>query len=177
MVHVHAGQAVHGVPFWLYNLPSNLFMLSERLMITVVFWIKTWASSDFFSFTVVHGHRALLSKQQESLPLLYNIWYKHSILFFKKPKKNTLEDSGKHLISIWRHCVSYHSFGQGFYLSCLFSWITVRHSYSAEKEARLSTVSLQGWHSPHLAARTLSPAQQDLVWGHYFISALLSTWR
>lgn len=37
MALVHAGQADHNVPFWLYNLPSNLFMLNERQMITIVF--------------------------------------------------------------------------------------------------------------------------------------------
>lgn len=37
MARVHAGQADHSVPFWLYNLPSNLFKLNERQTITVVF--------------------------------------------------------------------------------------------------------------------------------------------
>lgn len=68
MARVHAGQAGHDVPFWLYNLPSNLFMLNERQMLTIPSWIKTQAANDFFSFPVVHGHRAWPSKQLPLLP-------------------------------------------------------------------------------------------------------------
>lgn len=38
MACVHAEcQAGHDVPFWLYNLPSNLFMPNERQMLAIVF--------------------------------------------------------------------------------------------------------------------------------------------
>lgn len=67
MARVHAeGQPGHSVPFWLHNLPSNLFMLNERQMLTIVFLVP----DDFFSFPVVQGHRGWPRKQQESFPLL-----------------------------------------------------------------------------------------------------------
>ena len=31
------GQAGHDIPFWLYNLPFNLFMLNERQMLAIAF--------------------------------------------------------------------------------------------------------------------------------------------
>lgn len=74
MARVHAGQADHSVPFWLYNLPSNLFKLNERQTITVVFLEQNLGLKSFLQPSRVHGHRVWPSKQQESLPLFpYNL--------------------------------------------------------------------------------------------------------
>lgn len=54
MARVHAEcQAGHDVPFWLYNLPSNLFMLNERQMLTMAFLEQNSGPKRFLQLSSV----------------------------------------------------------------------------------------------------------------------------
>lgn len=112
MAHVHAGQADHSVLFWLYNLPSNLFMLHEGQTITVVLLDQNLGLKCFLHLSSgawTWGLAQQAAGISPSAPFItsdINIPY----CFKKKTKQkyptkipqNTLENSGKHLMSIWR---------------------------------------------------------------------------
>lgn len=100
-----------------------------------------------------------------SLCSLYNLRHKHSILFLKNQKKIPHKNSSKNLRKFRQASDEYLEGLSG--LSFLWARVLfvmfvlldncARRSYHAEKEARPSPVSSQGWHNSHLAARARSP--------------------
>lgn len=76
MARVHAeGQAGHGVSFWLYNLPSNLFVLDERQMLAIAFLEQTSGPqmiSSAFQWCMDIG-LGLASSRNPSLCSFYNL--------------------------------------------------------------------------------------------------------
>lgn len=90
MAHVHAGQADHGVPFWLYNLPSNLFMLNEGQTITVVFLDQNLGLKCFLQLSSGAWTQGLAQKTAGTPPSAPFMSSDINILHcYKKSNKNT----------------------------------------------------------------------------------------